>query len=403
MTDACATTAPDNKSYSIKEAAIVIFWLAMGSFAIGVSEFAAMGLLPYFAADLGVSEEIAGHAISAYALGVVVGAPLITVIAARWPRKHVLIGLMAFYALGNGITTLANSMVTMDIARFISGLPHGAYFGIAMLFAADIVGKGNRAKAISYVIMGLAVATVIGVPAANTIGQEFGWRFGFGLVVIIAALASLMIWRTAPYKGPHPEENPLSEIGALKNKDVLLVLAMGAIGFGGMFSVFSYASAAFLETTNAPEWGVSFILMAYGLGTVIGHFIAGQIAGGRLLGTTLGFQLLLGASSAFYAFSIGNPWLIGLSLFSIGIGGGLVVPLQTRLMDVAGEAQTMAAAMNHAAFNLANALGPWLAGLALAAGYGWSSSGWVGVALTLGGVIIWAIIKLTDRVEASAQ
>ncbi|NII09701.1 MFS transporter [Oleiagrimonas sp. C23AA] len=387
---------PDASSHGYS-LAVVIFWLASGAFAIGAGEFAAMSLLPYFAHEFHASETVAGHAISAYALGVVVGAPLIAVFTSRLPRKYVLLVLMAVFGLGNFVTAMSSSMLMMDLARFVTGLPHGAFFGIAMLFAADIAGPGRRAHAVSHVIMGLAIANVVGVPVVNYIGQELGWRVGFALVGALACLSVVMVARTAPYKGPHPDAHPLAELHALRNRDVLLTLAMGAIGFGGMFAVYSYFSSAFLATTDEPAWGVSVILMLFGVGSVLGNYVAGIVSGGRLLKSAAGFQILLGLAGGFYAVSIGNVVLMAAALFVIGLSGGLLVPLQTRLMDVAGNAQTLAAALNHAAFNMANAIGPWLAGLALAAGYGWHATGLVGVVLAVCGMLIWGTMVWSDR------
>lgn len=382
---------------------VVTFWLAFGTFVLGCSEFAAMGLLPYFADDFGISEKVAGYAISAYALGVVVGAPLITMFFSHIARRTMLIALMIFYAGGNLLTALAWSEWTMNIARFIAGLPHGAYFGIAMLFAADIAGRNRRARAVSNVILGLTVATIVGVPGISAIGQTMGWRIGFFMISALSLVTAVMVWKMAPYRGPNPNANPRSELSALKNKDVLLVLLMGAIGFGGMFSVYSYFSATYLNTTTSPKWGIAVILLIYGVGTTLGNLLAGRIAEGRLLRTALGFQVLLGVSAAAYAMSVGNPVLMAIALFCMGMGGGMVVPLQTRLMDVAGNAQTLAGAMNHAAFNSANALGPWLAGIALASGYGYASTGWVGVALSAGGVLIWCLIVMTNSSRQTSE
>lgn len=382
---------------------VVTFWLAFGTFVLGCSEFAAMGLLPYFADDFGISEKAAGYAISAYALGVVVGAPLITMFFSHIARRTMLIAMMIFYAGGNLLTALAWSEWTMNIARFIAGLPHGAYFGIAMLFAADIAGRNRRARAVSNVILGLTVATIVGVPGISAIGQTMGWRIGFFMISALSLVTAVMVWKMAPYRGPNPNANPRSELSALKNKDVLLVLLMGAIGFGGMFSVYSYFSATYLNTTTSPEWGIAVILLIYGVGTTLGNLLAGRIAEGRLLRTALGFQVLLGVSAAAYAMSVGNPVLMAIALFCMGMGGGMVVPLQTRLMDVAGNAQTLAGAMNHAAFNSANALGPWLAGIALASGYGYASTGWVGVALSAGGVLIWCLIVMTNSSRQTSE
>lgn len=382
---------------------LITFWLAFGTFMIGCSEFAAMGLLPYFAADFAISEETAGYAISAYALGVVVGAPLITILCSGVARRTMLIATMIFYAAGNLFTALAWSDWSMNVARFVAGLPHGAYFGIAMLFVADIAGHRKRAQAVSNVILGLAIANIIGVPAISGIGQLFGWRTGFFLIALGALITALMVFKVAPYRGPDPNARPMREIKAMKNKHIWLVLIMGAIGFGGMFSVYSYFSAAYLNTANAPEWGVSVVLLIYGIGVTLGNIIAGRISEGRLMRTALAFQILLGLSAAAYAMSIGNVVMMTVSLFCIGMGGGMVVPLQTRLMDVAGDAQTLAGAMNHAAFNTANALGPWLAGLALSAGYGYGATGWVGLALAGGGIGIWLLMYLASQPARTAE
>ncbi len=375
----------------------IIFWLASGTFVIGCSEFAAMSMLPYYARTFGVTEPVAGYAVSAYALGVVVGAPLIATLWAQTARKKLLVVLMGIYAVGNFLTAVAGSMMQLDIARFLTGLPHGAYFGIAMLFAADIAGKGRRAQAVSYVIIGLTIGNIIGVPVISLIGQHMGWRVAFCVIAAIAAMASFRVWRTAPNDGPHPGASPLVELGALKNRDVLLTLSMGAIGFGGMFAVYSYFSATLIAETDSPEWMMSAIFCLFGLGGTFGNWLAGRLSGGRLLLAAGGFQAFLGLAAGLYAFAVGNWMLMAGTLFLIGIGGGMVVPLQTRLMDVAGQAQTLAAAMNHAAFNFANALGPWLAGLALAAGLGPRAPGLVGVGLSVAGLLICAVMITLQR------
>ncbi|MBP0617593.1 MFS transporter [Jiella mangrovi] len=393
-----ATATSDSRSEA--SLALVTICLACGGFTLGAGEFSAMSLLPYYADGLGVSESVAGYAVSAYAVGVMIGAPLIAVLAARWPRKYTLIGLMLVVAAGYALSAFAPSILTLDAARFLAGLPHGAYFGIAILFAADIAGKGKRAQATSHIMLGLAVATVVGVPAVNAFGQSLGWRLGFAIVAGLAALTALGIWLTAPYEGPDPSVRPLKQFRALANRQVLLVLAMGAVGYGGTFAIYSYFSAAFLQTVDEPQYWISIGLVIYGLGVVFGNWVAGKLTGGRVLQSAAAFQAVLAISGLIYAASIGSMPFMFAALFLIGVGGGLVVPLQTRLMDVAGEAQTMAAAMNHAAFNAANALGPLLAGFTLSAGLGWASTGYVGVALSLGGLAIWLVILATSKRSA---
>ncbi len=381
---------------------LVILWLASGTFAVGAGEFAAMSLLPYFASDLRVTEQAAGHAISAYALGVVVGAPLISVLAARLPRKQVLLGLMALFVAGNVWTALAPTMPLLIAGRFVAGLPHGAYFGVAMLFAAALGRPEQRAGAVSKVMLGLAIANVVGVPALTAVGQLLGWRYGFALVAALGALTIVMVTLTAPAEPGDAHARPTSELRALINPQVLVTLAAGAIGFGGMFAVYSYFSAAYLDSGAGPQWGVSVTLVIYGLGSTLGNILAGRYAHGRLLAAAAVFQLILGVAAFFYALTIGNALLTAVAMFGVGMGGGLVVPLQTRLMEVAGDAQTLAAAMNHVAFNLANAIGPFLAGLTIAAGWGWPSTGWVGVALAVAGLLILALARVIDR-RAAAQ
>lgn len=396
-------TASKATADSAPSMALVVFWLASGTFAIGCGEFAAMSLLPYFAADFGITEASAGGAVSLYALGVVIGAPTIAVFASRYPPKRVLVALMALFAVGNGLSVVAPTPLLLDVARFIAGIPHGAYFGIAMLFAADIAAPHRRSLAVSQVMMGIAISNILGVPVVTAIGQALGWRAGFAVVAALAALTMVMVQRVAPALDADPAAHPLSELKALTNRDVLLTLSMGAVGFGGMFAVYSYFSAAYLATTDAPEWTVSVALLAYGFGTTAGSALSGWVSGTKNLWAALGFQIVLGVAAGIYAIAVGNPWAMGATMFIVGIGGGLVVPLQTRLMDVAGEAQTLAAAMNHAAFNVANALGPWAAGMALEAGLGWSAPGWVGIGLAGGGLAMWGLMVLSDRARARAS
>lgn len=378
----------------------VVFWLASGTFAIGAGEFAAMSLLPYFAPDLGVSEERAGFAITCYALGVVVGAPLISIFAARLPRKKVLLALMGALALGHLLTSTATSMTMLEIGRFIAGLPHGAYFGMAMLMAASLGRPEHRARAVSNVALGLAIATVVGVPLITLIGQYLGWRWGFVLVGSLSALTMVMLWRVAPSPPADDAAHPTAELKAMRNPRVLVTLGVGAVGFGGMFAVYSYFSAAFLGTNAGPHWAISAILVLYGVGTTLGNIVAGRVAAGRLLPTAAVFQVIMGSAAALYALVMGHGVGMAIALFTIGFGGGLVVPIQTRLMEVAEDAQTLAAAMNHVAFNVGNALGPWLAGITLGAGLGWASTGWVGVVLAIGGLAMMALGGVVDRVHA---
>ena len=376
---------------------LVLAALAMGGFAIGTTEFAAMSLVPDFAPDLGIDAPTAGHVISAYALGVVVGAPIIAVLAAKIARRTLLVGLMVLFALGNGLSALAPSYHGMLAFRFLAGLPHGAYFGVAALVAASLVPRERRSQAVSRVILGLTIATVVGVPLANVIGQIAGWRWSFGLVALLALLTATMVRILAPLGAPAPGASALRELGALRRGQVWLTLATGAIGFGGLFSVYTYLASTMLEVTHASPAAIPPVLALFGLGLTAGN-LACAWAADRALMPAAGATLVWSAVSlALYPFATQSLWTLGPVVFLIGCGGGLATILQTRLMDVAEDAQTLAAALNHSAFNLANALGPWLAGLALTAGLGLPATGWVGVALALGGFAIWAVSILVER------
>jgi DHA1 family inner membrane transport protein len=375
---------------------LVLIALAMGGFAIGTTEFAAMSLLPYFAQSFGITEPTAGYAISSYALGVVVGAPVIAVLAAKWPRRQLLLALMACFAVANVLTALSPSYGVMVAFRFLSGLPHGAYFGVAMLVAASLVPPNARAQAASRVLIGLTIATIIGVPAATWMGQALGWRVGFGIVGILASLTILLVWSFVPADKPIEGASMTRELGALKRPQVWLTLAIGAIGFGGMFAVYSYLASTLTEVTHVAPYVVPIVLVFFGLGMTIGTFVAAWLADRALMATAGGLLVWSLVALLLYPFATSNIYTVTLVVFMIGCGGGLGVALQTRLMDVAEEAQTLAAALNHSAFNTANAIGPWLGGIAIANGYGWSSTGFVGAALAVGGLIFWAISVATD-------
>lgn len=376
---------------------LVLIALAMGGFAIGTTEFAAMSLVPDFAPDLGIDAPTAGHVISAYALGVVVGAPVIAVLAARIARRTLLTGLMVLFALGNGLSAAAPSYHWMLAFRFLAGLPHGAYFGVAALVAASLVPRDRRTQAVSRVIAGLTVATIVGVPLANVIGQLVGWRWSFGLVALLALATAAMVRVLAPFGAPAQGAGALQELEALRRRQVWLTLATGAIGFGGLFSVYTYLASTMLEVTHASPAAIPVVLALFGLGLTVGNLVCAWAAD-RALMPAAGATLVWSAGAlALYPFAVGSLWTLGPVVFLIGCGGGLATILQTRLMDVAEDAQTLAAALNHSAFNVANALGPWLAGLALTAGLGLPSTGWVGVGLALGGLAIWTISFLAER------
>ncbi|MGK6318932.1 MFS transporter [Sphingomonas sp. DT-204] len=371
--------------------------LAVGGFAIGTTEFATMSLLPFFAHDLHVDSTTAGHVISAYALGVVVGAPAIAVLGAKLPRRTLLVVLMTLFALGNALSGIAASYQAMLAFRFLAGLPHGAYFGIASLVAAGLVPQEKRTRAVARVLLGLTVATIVGVPLANWLGQAVGWRWVFALVAALALLTALLVLLFAPADRADPSASPLRELSALARPQVWLTLGTGAIGFGGLFAVYTYLADTMLAVTHVPESAIPIALGAFGFGMTAGNLIAPRFADRALMPTAAALLLWSAAALALWPFVAGQLWSVCLGTFAIGLGGALGTVLQTRLMDVAGDAQALAAALNHSAFNVANALGPWLGGLAIAAGMGWTSTGWVGALLALGGLAMLSVSLLIER------
>ncbi|WP_395763843.1 MFS transporter [Stutzerimonas balearica] len=376
--------------------------LAMGGFAIGTGEFAIMGLMPEVARGLGISEPQVGHVISSYALGVVVGAPLLAIFGARLLRRHLLLLLMGFFALGNFASALAPDYAMLTAVRFITGLPHGAYFGVAMLVAAAMVAPEKRAQAVARVLMGLTIAILVGNPLATWLGQWGSWRLAFVLVGVIALLTVTLVALFLPADPEQPRSSPLRELRAFNRPQVWLALAISSIGFAGMFCVFSYMAPTLLEVTRlGPGW-IPFALAAFGLGGILGN-----VFGGRLF-DRLGFQavawLLLWSTLVLLAFPFAaqSPWTVFPAVFAVGSMISLSPALQTHLMDVAAEAQTLAAASNHAAFNIANALGPWLGGLAISAGFGWTATGYVGAATAVGGLLVFALAWQRQGTTAAA-
>ncbi len=377
---------------------LAVFALAIGGFAIGTTEFVAMGLLPDIAAGLGVTEPVAGHVISAYALGVVIGAPLIAALTARMPRRKLLLGLMVVFTVANLASVFAPTYGTLIAARFIAGLPHGAYFGIAALVAAHLMGPQNRAKAVSHVLTGLTVATVLGVPVASWLGQHFGWRSAFGLVVAIGLVTLTALWFWLPGMGSMHVTSPLTELGALKRPQVLLALLVGMIGFGGMFAVYTYIATTLTDVAGLSRGMIPLALMIFGVGMVVGNLVGGKMADISVVGWLYASMIALTIVLAAFVAAAHNPWTALLGLFCIGAVGSSIAPaLQSRLMDVAHDAQSLAAALMHSAFNFANATGAWVGGLVIAAGYGYTAPAAAGAMLAVGGLLVLTVSVLLER------
>ena len=383
-----------NPAAALSPGAILLIQLALalGGFAIGTGEFAIMGLMPNVAADLGVSEPQVGHVISAYALGVVVGAPVLALLGARLPRRILLLLLMGCFALGNFASALAPSYEPLLIFRFIAGLPHGAYFGIAMLVAASMAPPHKRAKAVSRVLAGLTVAILIGNPLATWLGQFMSWRYAFALVGIIAITTIAMVAIFLPADPHEQRSSPMGELRAFNRAPIWLALGSGAIGFAGMFCVFSYMAPTLLHVTQVGPGWIPLAMGVFGAGCIVGNSAGGWLFDRlrlRAVAWILAWSTLVLLVFPFAAHSL---WTILPAIFALGTMIALGPALQTHLMDVATGAQTLAAASNHAAFNVANALGPWLGGLAISAGMGWTVTGYIGAATAIGGLLlfVWA-------------
>jgi DHA1 family inner membrane transport protein len=390
------TTAPTSPTVSGTRAGhfpLAVLALAMGGFAIGTTEFVTMGLLPQIADGVGVSIPTAGHFISAYALGVVVGAPLIAIFGARLPRRALLVGLMAAYGLFNALSALADSYGVLLLARFLDGLPHGAYFGVASLVAASLAAPERRGRAVASVMLGLSVANVVGVPAATWLGQQAGWRTAYLSTAVLAVVTVLMILAFVPSCPGNPAATGRKEMLFFRNGQAMLTLLAGAVGFGGLFAVYSYIAPTVTDVGGLSESAVPVFTAAFGVGMVAGTWAAGPLAEWSVFKSLI----LSGVASTFvmllvWALAPHGWWLLPAIFLVTAIGSVLVVNLQLRLMSVSGEAQTLGAAMNHASLNIANALGAWLGGLVIAAGYGYRSPALVGAALSVVGitVLLWS-------------
>lgn len=364
--------------------------MSLGAFGIGTTEFVSMGLLSMIAQDFSISEDTAGVIITAYALGVVVGAPLITTLTGMIPRRRLLLLLMAAFTIGNGLSVFATDYHVLIAARFIAGLPHGAYFSVAGLSAASMAPVAQRGRAVAFIGMGLSVATVVGVPAAQALGSALGWPAAYALVAIIGLITIVALWFWMPHMTKMKPTNPVTELGALRRSQVWLTLAMGTVGFGGMFAVYTYISWTMTQRAGLdPSW-MWLVLMVYGVGSVAGTWFGGLLADKNLeFGILVALAMIAAALTAFYFTSV-NPILGVMNFGVVGFFGTSLVPsLQIRLMDVAGDAQTLAAALNHSALNLANASGAAIGGSVIAAGFGYAAPALAGTVLAVTAMVVW--------------
>lgn len=385
---------------------LVILAMSLGAFAIGTTEFASMGLLPQIAHDLEVSIPQAGMLITLYALGVVIGAPLVTIAAVKVPRARLLVLLIGLIGLGNLLSAIAPDFTVLASARFIAGLPHGAYFGVASLVAARLSPSGQRARSVSLVMLGLTIATMVGVPASTALGQVIGWRSAYVIVVVIAALTTVAIWRLVP----EPENSGATgsirgELQALRRVQVWFGLGIGAIGFGGMFAVYSYIGEIVPGVMGLGMKAVPLALFVFGVGMTVGNIVAGRLADRSIYGTIFLGLLGMGLSLTVFAL-VAHQAIAGMILlFAIAVTSQMMGPsLQLFLLDASPEAPSLAASLHHSALNIGNSLGAALGAGVLAAGWGLLAPAWTGVILTVLGLGIagWSF-QVYRRQQARAE
>ncbi|MFF8607023.1 MFS transporter [Streptomyces sp. NPDC015346] len=384
---------------------LALLALAIGAFGIGTTEFVIMGLLPQVAADYAVSIPAAGLLVTGYALGVVIGAPLMTVLGTKISRKRMLMLLMALFVVGNVLSALAPAFGVMLAGRVVASLAHGAFFGIGSVVAAELVAPEKKAGAIAMMFTGLTVANVVGVPGGTFIGQAIGWRVTFLIVAALGVVGLLGIARLVPDL-PRPEGVRLRhELAAFKNAQVLLAMAMTVLGFGGVFAAITYITPMMTEVAGYAESSVTWLLVLFGLGMVVGNLIGGRYADRRLmpmLYVSLGaLALVLGL----FTVTAHDKVLAAVTVTLIGaLGFATVPPLQKRVLDQAHGAPTLASAVNIGAFNLGNALAAWLGGMVIAAGLGYTAPNWVG-ALLAGSALVLAVVSaaLERRSGKAAQ
>ncbi|MFD3970630.1 MFS transporter [Streptomyces cyaneofuscatus] len=379
---------------------LALLALAVSAFGIGTTEFVMMGLLPNVADDLDTSVPTAGYLVSAYAIGVVLGAPLLTGLGSRVPRKKMLLLLMALFTVGNLASALAPDFGWLLAGRFLAGLPHGAFFGVGAVVAARLVAEGRQARAVATMFLGLTVANIVGVPAATLLGQHLGWRATFLVVAAIGLAAMAALARLVPRIPVEAHQDVRRELRALGNRQVLLGLLTAVFGFAGVFAVYSYLSAMTTKAMGFGESSVTVVLALFGIGMTLGALAAGPLTDRALRPTLYGSLGALAVVLVAFPFTVHVQWAALVMVVLLGgVGFMTTTPLQMLVMNKAKDAPTLASASNHSAFNLANAGGAWLGGVAIAAGWGWTSPAFVGAVLAVIGLTIAATAGFLDHIK----
>ena len=362
--------------------------LAVAAFAIGTTEFVIMGLLPEVASDLKVSIPSAGMLVSGYALGVAVGAPLLAALTAKMERKHALLLLMGLFILGNALCAIAPNYNVLMVARVVAAFCHGSFFGIGAVVAAHLVPANQRARAIALMFAGLTLANVLGVPFGTFLGQWAGWRSTFWAVTGLGVIAALGVFRFVPSLPDLKAPDMRRELRVLREPQALIALGMTVLGFGGVFTVFTYIAPILQEQSHvSPHW-TGAVLVLFGLGTTIGNMLGGRLADWKLMPSLMGILVVLTALLVAFAWTMHSTVASIVTVFLWGIAAfATIAPLQSRVVHVAGDAPNLASTLNIAAFNLGNAGGAWLGGAVLAAGYSMPMVSLTGAAVTVAGLL----------------
>ncbi|MFD0206500.1 MULTISPECIES: MFS transporter [Saccharothrix] len=374
--------------------------LAVGAFGIGTTEFVIVGLLPQVAGDLGVSIPSAGLLVSGYALSVVVGAPLITAGGSRLPRKQLLVGLMGLFIFGNLVCAVADDYALLMAGRVVAALCHGAFFGVGSVVAAGLVAPDRRARAIAMMFTGLTAANVLGVPAGTALGQAFGWRSTFWAVTALGVTGLVGIMALVP---PQPASDGLrGELAVFRRPGVWLALVTTALGFGAVFASFTYVAPMMTEVAGFSPGAVTWLLVLFGAGLCVGNVIGGRAADRRLMPSLYAFLGLLAVVLVVFVFTARWPVPAAVTIAVFGVFGfATVAPLQARVLEQASGAPALASAANIAAFNLGNAAGAWLGGVAIDAGLGYTSPNWVGAAMALAALGVAVASGVSGRARRS--
>ena len=387
-----------------KHSSLATIALILGGVAIGITEFVTMGLLPQIAGGVGVDIPTAGHAISAYAVGVVIGAPVLAAWGASKPRKGLLLGLVVAIIVGNVLSALAPGYGSLVGARVLAGLPHGAYFGVATLVAIDLAPAGQAGRAVGRVMLGIPIANVAGVPLVTWMGQAIGWRSAYWFVAVVALGALAMIAVFVPRIVQADANSVMQELRAFGSMQVALTFIAGSIGFGGMFAMYSYVAPLITEIAGQPERFVPVALFAFGLGGIVGNTIGGRMSDWSVLRTIV--IASVGMSVVLVVLALVATWFVAAVLFvfiASLVAAILAVGVMMRLITVANSAKTLGAASAHASLNIANAVGAWLGGIVIARGHGYAAPSLVGAVLALCGLVVFGLSILFHKREQVAM